>query len=316
MPHKHHIAVPVASLHTTPDSRGEVCTQHLYGQPVQVLENQKEWSFIETADPYRGWTHRSNLTIAPYAPNGRVTSLLAHVYAVKDTTPHPPLLTLSFDTPLQIIAGEDPRWFALTLIDGQTGWIHRGDVEIGRSRLSLEQMLTFSQRFQGLPYTWGGNSAHGYDCSAFVQMLYRQMGIPLPRDAKDQINSPHLQTRQGPPQPGDLLFFGQPGFAHLSTKSSSFSPAVNELNENMRVGWNTTYFHSIVHTQERKRISGTTWANPGQQKITHVALALSPSHFIHACVGIQGQPATIRISTLNESYFNERLAHTKRKIQR
>jgi len=32
-------------------------------------------------------------------------------------------------------------------------------------------MLEFSKRFLGLPYTWGGTSSFGYDCSGFAQML-------------------------------------------------------------------------------------------------------------------------------------------------
>jgi Cell wall-associated hydrolases (invasion-associated proteins) len=69
--------------------------------------------------------------------------------------------------------------------------------------------MELSKRFLELPYTWGGRSSFGYDCSGFVQMLYRQMGIFIPRDAIDQM---HWEKFTPIPieeaQLGDLYFLG------------------------------------------------------------------------------------------------------------
>ena len=74
---------------------------------------------------------------------------------------------------------------------------------------SFTEMCAFSQNFLGLPYTWGGRSSFGYDCSGFVQMLYRQMGIFLPRDSKDQCHwSGFREILEGEIDSGDLIFFG------------------------------------------------------------------------------------------------------------
>ena len=73
--------------------------------------------------------------------------------------------------------------------------------------LCIETLLADARRLLGVPYLWGGASARGTDCSAYVQMLFRMQGRELRRDA-------HLQTRHGRPvpaaalRPGDLLFFG------------------------------------------------------------------------------------------------------------
>jgi gamma-D-glutamyl-L-lysine dipeptidyl-peptidase len=70
-------------------------------------------------------------------------------------------------------------------------------------------MLALSRKFLGLPYTWGGTSSFGYDCSGFAQMLERRRGVMMPRDAQPQAEWSGVKavTRQEL-QPGDLLYFG------------------------------------------------------------------------------------------------------------
>lgn len=76
-------------------------------------------------------------------------------------------------------------------------------------KMTKENLAAFSQRFLGIPYVWGGRSSFGYDCSGFVQMLYNEIGVRLPRDAKDQITFPLLEEAKSP-KPGDLVFFIRP----------------------------------------------------------------------------------------------------------
>ena len=70
-------------------------------------------------------------------------------------------------------------------------------------------MLALAKRFLGLPYTWGGTSSFGYDCSGFAQMLGRRRGVMMPRDAQPQADwSGVVPVERKDLQPGDLLYFG------------------------------------------------------------------------------------------------------------
>ena len=55
-------------------------------------------------------------------------------------------------------------------------------------------------------YVWGGTTPKGFDCSGYVQYLYKKHNINLPRTALGQSNKGYKVDRQNL-QKGDLLFF-------------------------------------------------------------------------------------------------------------
>jgi cell wall-associated NlpC family hydrolase len=134
---------------------------------------------------------------AGYATTGEVAEvdqLRTHLYRESDVTAHAPLMTLPFEARLQVIQ-EKPggRWLKVDLPDKRVAWVQQGDVTLSmngsadlKPHLTIPQMVQVSHRFLGLPYTWGGSSSFGYDCSGFVQMLMRQRGYLIPRDADVQ----------------------------------------------------------------------------------------------------------------------------------
>ena len=62
-----------------------------------------------------------------------------------------------------------------------------------------------AMRFLGVPYSFGGTSAYGFDCSGYVQHVFAMMGRHLPRTADAQYAAG--ASIAGKPQPGDLVFF-------------------------------------------------------------------------------------------------------------
>ena len=206
---------PVANMYSRPSTDADVVSQAIFGANVGILEQKDGWAHIRTADDYTGWTPLSALVPGkPYAASGRVAevqSLFAHIYRESDVTKHASLITLPFESRLEVPGepAETDRWLQVRLPDGREGWVQAGDVSLHPKPLSIAETLEFAKRFLGLPYTWGGTSSYGYDCSGFAQMLARRRGVNMPRDAGPQaewsgvtsVDRQHLQ-------PGDLLYFG------------------------------------------------------------------------------------------------------------
>lgn len=58
------------------------------------------------------------------------------------------------------------------------------------------------------PYTWGGNSRTGNDCSGFIDGVLREVGAPFPyRDTAEGIRQWCTPIPRDQAEPGDLVFF-------------------------------------------------------------------------------------------------------------
>jgi LysM repeat protein len=60
--------------------------------------------------------------------------------------------------------------------------------------------------FLGARYRFGGNSRNALDCSSFVQQVFREQNIKLPRTAREQFHV-GSEVKRGDLQKGDLVFF-------------------------------------------------------------------------------------------------------------
>ncbi|MCX8084081.1 MAG: NlpC/P60 family protein [Calditerrivibrio sp.] len=68
-----------------------------------------------------------------------------------------------------------------------------------------EQIINTAMNYLGTPYMRGGNSEDGFDCSGFVQTVFRLNGIELPRTSKEQFAKG--DTIRDELRRGDLVFF-------------------------------------------------------------------------------------------------------------
>jgi cell wall-associated NlpC family hydrolase len=69
--------------------------------------------------------------------------------------------------------------------------------------------VEIARRYLGVPYVFGGaDPATGLDCSGLVQLVFRQLGIALPRTAQLQYDATTRVPRDQL-QPGDLVFFAR-----------------------------------------------------------------------------------------------------------
>jgi hypothetical protein len=213
----HVVIKPVANMYREPNLDTEVVSQALYGTNLSALESSGEWMKVRTPDDYVGWMQANtlrHLEDQPYASSGniiRVAQLSSNIYRETDVTKRAPVVTVPWDTRLELIedhVGEN-RWLKVRLPDGQEAFIQRGDITTDFASLNIEQTIVLAKKFMGLTYTWGGASSFGYDCSGFMQMLMRQRGYTMPRDASMQaVWQGSVPVVRKDLQAGDLLYFG------------------------------------------------------------------------------------------------------------
>jgi len=220
------VVVPVANMYSKPSDKSDVVSQTIYGSNVTLLQARGEWSRIQTADKYKGWTPsryvRIVLTGDGYAtagPTVQVQSIFANVYSEPDVTKHKPVITVPFETKLEVApvgvdSGKSSKenhegWIQVKLPGQTKAWIQSGDVISDARPLSIPESIELAKRFLGIPYLWGGSSSFGFDCSGFTQMLVHERGITMPRDADQQAEwSGVTAVERKDLQAGDLLFFG------------------------------------------------------------------------------------------------------------
>lgn len=72
---------------------------------------------------------------------------------------------------------------------------------------TARDVIDAAMAWMGTPYSYGGNTRGGTDCSGLTCMAFeRGAGIKLPRSSREQADYSR-RIRRGDLQPGDLVFF-------------------------------------------------------------------------------------------------------------
>ena len=112
-------------------------------------------------------------------------------------------------------------------------------------------IINGAMNYIGIPYVFGGTTPYGFDCSGYVQYVFAQAGISLPRtaDAQFEVGIPVSSYEL---MPGDMVFFttytygashvgiylGDGNFIHAS---SSNGVTISSLNSSY---WSSHYIGS------------------------------------------------------------------------
>ncbi len=83
----------------------------------------------------------------------------------------------------------------------------RLEAEAKRVETIGEQVVSYACQFVGNPYVWGGTSlTNGADCSGFVQSVFADFGVALPRTSSQQ-RSAGIPVSYEEALPGDLICY-------------------------------------------------------------------------------------------------------------
>ncbi len=87
-------------------------------------------------------------------------------------------------------------------------FITRGTPLTGSANIpNGELIIELTMKWLNAPYLWGGRTIFGVDCSGFVQVNFKMMGIDLPRDAWQQAQEGRTVKKLKEAVCGDLAFF-------------------------------------------------------------------------------------------------------------
>lgn len=80
----------------------------------------------------------------------------------------------------------------------------------GTTLVNAQELIATAKQYIGVPYVWGGSTPSGFDCSGYVQYVFRLHGITLPRTSKEQFTVGSWVSKANL-KPGDLVYFNTDG---------------------------------------------------------------------------------------------------------
>jgi len=238
------------NIRSAPSTSSKILGVFPKGFKAQVLSDAGRWVKI-SYDGIVGYVKSDYITITnekrstvsntSRASTAKTTAKAAQATVLKDnarlrsdmSTSSKILKTLKSGSKVYVLSREQNGWVKVKTLDGTVGYmayyllkmpsqftsitVSRGGFERSQAEtfenLSLAQrILEFAQRFYGVRYSYGGTSpSTGFDCSGFVQFVFKNFGIHLERTAAGMAMANGKRVSYNEIRPGDLLFFDTDG---------------------------------------------------------------------------------------------------------
>lgn len=187
-------------LRAESSDKSEIVSQVLFGEHFEVLEQQRQWSYIKMQyDEYEGWVDTKQIQVITESSYNKLSSgsivlsadLIEYVIAPSSVL-------------IPIPLGSSISFFNYQEIN-TTLYNFEGATISGIK--PKKNILISAFMYLNAPYLWGGKTPFGIDCSGFTQMVYKLNGYKLLRDASQQAKQGESLSFIEESEPGDLAFF-------------------------------------------------------------------------------------------------------------
>lgn len=180
----------VIPLRKQPDSTSEIVSQLLFGDEYSINNIENGWANITTlTDKYTGFI--SEKQVLPYHQEIKEWKTnLQFPYAQVDSSVGTLYVPAGCSLPEQ-------EHFRIGNITFEQVTIHS----------KLKPLDELALQYLNTPYLWGGKTFFGIDCSGFTQMVFKQFGMMIPRDAYQQAELGETVAFVEECKLGDLAFF-------------------------------------------------------------------------------------------------------------
>ncbi len=150
------------------------------------------------------------------------------------------------------------------------------------------EVTNFSKTLLGVPYVWGGTSLDGFDCSGFVQYVYKKYEMDLSRTTYTQIKQ-GKSIALSDIKENDLVFF--------DTRASSM------LTKAKSQGVSGTLDTIIINESDTGNSKKLYPSEP-----THVGMYIGNGKMIHA----SSSKKQVVVEVLGNDYFKDRIVDIRR----
>ena len=150
------------------------------------------------------------------------------------------------------------------------------------------EVTNFSKTLLGVPYVWGGTSLEGFDCSGFVQYVYKKYEMDLSRTTYTQIKQ-GKSIALSDIKENDLVFF--------DTRASSM------LTKAKSQGVSGTLDTIIINESDTGNSKKIYPSEP-----THVGMYIGNGKMIHA----SSSKKQVVVEVLENDYFKDRIVDIRR----